>query len=854
MAKVLIVGGVAGGASAAARLRRLDESAQIILFERGEHISYANCGLPYYIGDVIKQEEQLLVQTPEAMRARFNLDVRVNSEVVSIDRTAKKVHVRETHSGLEYDETYDKLILSPGARPFVPRIEGRDLPGVFTLRNVPDTIRIRKFVDSGDVQRAVVVGGGFIGVEMAENLRERGISVTLVEALDQVMAPFDKEMASLLQASLKQNGIQLMLGSSITGIRQTTEGLEVLLNEGDPVPADMVMLSIGVRPESELARDSGLEVGERGGICVDDRQQTSDPDIYAVGDATETIDLMTGKPMLLPLAGPANRQGRTAADNIAGLDVPFEGVVGSSVIKVFDLTAASTGYNEKSLTRAGIAYEKTYIHPLSHAGYYPGGQQMTLKLLFSTETRRVLGAQAIGVDGVDKRIDVIATALKLGATVDQLQNLELCYAPPFSSAKDPVNMAGFTAVNILDGLTHIKHWHDVDELDRSQVVILDVRTPEEFDLGAIDGAINLPVDDLRARYAELPRDKDILIYCRVGLRGYVAERILKQLGFDRVSNLSGGFLLYNAIQESERMTVAESGDAICRTDAPIPSDINCLGYVTVTGDGAEETVTRTAAAPVEAAKPVATKIVDASGLQCPGPILRVSDGIKALTAGDILEIAVTDPAFGKDVVAWCNKTGNDLLWKEKEGHTERYWIRKGYRKAAETIGLGTRNLRTGEETSHEKTMVVFSGELDKALATFIIANGAAAMGRKVTLFFTFWGLNILRKPEKVKVKKDFVSRMFGAMMPRGSKKLALSKLSMGGVGTRMMRAVMKKKNIQSLEELIQAALDNGVKLVACTMSMDVMGIQQEELIDGVEYGGVVSMLSTAEEGDALLFI
>ncbi len=854
MRKVLIVGGVAGGASAAARLRRLDEEAEIILFERGEHISYANCGLPYYIGDVIKQEEQLLVQTPEAMRARFRIDVRVNSEVVAIDRANKKVHVRETVSGLEYDETYDKLILSPGARPFVPRIEGRDLPGVHTLRTVPDTVRIRRLVDSGQVRRAVVVGGGFIGIEMAENLRERGIPVVLVEAMDQVMAPFDPEMATLLQSSLSQNGIRLMLGSSITGVRQVADGLEVLLDKGEPVPADLVVLSIGVRPESDLARDSGLEIGERGGIRVDDRQRTSDPDIYAVGDAVETVDLMTGKPTLLPLAGPANRQGRIAADNIAGLDVPFDGVIGSCVIKIFDLTAASTGYNEKNLHRAGIAYEKTYIHPLSHAGYYPGGQQMTLKMLYSPETRKVLGAQAIGVDGIDKRIDVIATAIKLGATVDQLQHLELCYAPPYSSAKDPVNMAGFTAVNQLDGLTRVKHWHDVQTMDREQELLLDVRTAEEFELGALEGAINIPVDELRDRLGELPRDRDILIYCRVGLRGYVAERILRQYGFGRVANLSGGYLLYQMIHEPDRVPLAE-GEVYCRTDVPLPDGVDCHGYVTVVGDGAEVVVQRSAPEPATTqSRPVATRTVDASGLQCPGPILKVNQEIKALTPGDVLEIASTDPAFGKDIQAWCAKTHNELLWKEKEGYTERYWIRKGYLKAPETIGLGTQTATPGGETSHDKTMVVFSGDLDRAIATFIIANGAAAMGRKVTLFFTFWGLNILRKPEKVRVKKDFVSRMFGAMMPRGSKKLALSKLSMGGAGTGMMRAVMKKKNIHSLEELIETALANGVRLVACTMSMDVMGIQPEELIDGVDFGGVVSMLSTAEEGDTLLFI
>ncbi|HEY5467185.1 MAG TPA: FAD-dependent oxidoreductase, partial [Clostridia bacterium] len=642
MKKVLIVGGVAGGASAAARLRRLDEHAKIILFERGEYISYANCGLPYYIGDVIKEQDELLVQTPEAMRSRFDIDVRVNSEIVGINRKDKTVRVREAKTGLEYDETYDNLILSPGARPFVPRIEGRDLPGVFTLRNVPDTLRIREYVDSGKVHGAVVVGGGFIGVEMAENLRERGVSVTMVEALDQVMAPFDPEMAALLQANLKQNGIALTLGAAISGIRLQDGKLQVVLDKGEPILTDMVVLSIGVRPESELARESGLDIGERGGIRVDSHQRTSDPDIYAVGDAAETHDLISGKDTLLPLAGPANRQGRTAADNIAGASVRFEGVVGSSIIKVFDLTAASTGYNEKNLKRSNIAYEKTYIHPLSHAGYYPGSQQMTLKLLFSTETRKILGAQAIGYDGVDKRIDVIATALKLGATVDQLQNLELCYAPPFSSAKDPVNMAGFTAVNILDGLTHVMHWHDIDSLDHDRFLLLDVRTREEFDLGHIEGAVNLPVDDLRAETGTLPKDKSILVYCKVGLRGYVAERILKQSGFENVFNLSGGYKLYSGIKE-----------------AAAGSSADCQGYQHKTGDGSEESAAKAQDRPKSTrmtSRPVATLTVNAKGLQCPGPILKVTEGVKSLTTGDILEISATDPSFGKDVEAWCLRT------------------------------------------------------------------------------------------------------------------------------------------------------------------------------------------------------
>lgn len=543
MKKVLIVGGVAGGASAAARLRRLDEEAKIIMFERGQYISFANCGLPYYIGGSIKDREKLLIQTPQGMGARFNIDIRINSEVSGIDRDNREVVVRHHLSGEVYRESYDYLLLSPGAKPVIPDIPGIDGPNVFTLRSLDDTDAVKQYLDEKQAGRAVVIGGGFIGLEMAENLRERGLEVALVEALDQVMAPLDVEMARIVEWHLESKGVRLFLADGVSAVEHNAGGSEVVLKSGRSVAGDIIILSLGIRPESTLAADAGLELGERGAVRVNEYLQTSDPYIYAVGDVTETVDFVNGVKTYVPLAGPANRQGRIAADNIAGRKVRYKGTQGTSIAKIFELTVAATGNNEKTLRRLGVPYKKSYTTSASHAGYYPGAVPMNIKLLFGEEGR-VLGAQVVGRKGADKRIDVLATALRAGMTVYDLEELELAYAPPYSSAKDPVNMAGFVAANILKGDVRVIHWHEIKNLSLDRVFLLDVRTRMEFRRGNVPGAVNIPLDELRGRLEEIPADKEVVVYCQIGLRAYVAARVLMQYGY-RVKNLSGGYNIWS---------------------------------------------------------------------------------------------------------------------------------------------------------------------------------------------------------------------------------------------------------------------------------------------------------------------
>ena len=541
--KLLIVGGVAGGASAAARARRLSEDAHIIVFERGPDVSFANCGLPYYLGGEIAERDKLLVVTPDRLRTRFNLDVRVRTSVERIDRAAKKVHVRDLASGREYEETYDKLILAPGAAPLRPPLPGIDLPGIFTLRNLQDVDRIKGKMDQG-VKEAVVIGAGFIGLELVENFVRRGIATTVVELQDQVLPPFDKEMTTPIAQELASKGVALLLGQSAEAFESAPDGLAVRLKSGQRLPAQLVVLGVGVRPENKLAVEAGLEAGPRGGIRVNDHLQTSDPDIYAVGDAIEIKDFVTGDPAQVPLAGPANRQGRIAADNIFGRSARYRGTQGTAIVRVFDKTAAMTGASEKVLKRSKRSYRKVYVHPTQHAGYYPSAEAMTLKLLFDPETGKVLGAQAVGGDGVDKRIDVLAVAIQAGMTVFDLEEMELAYSPQYGSAKDPINMAGFVASGLLRG--------DHPQVDVEAVLaapvgespyLVDVRTAQEYADGHIPGAVNLSVDDLRTRLGELPRDQQIAVYCQVGQRGYLATRILKQAGF-QAANVGGGYKTY----------------------------------------------------------------------------------------------------------------------------------------------------------------------------------------------------------------------------------------------------------------------------------------------------------------------
>lgn len=548
--RVLIVGGVAGGAGAAARLRRLDEAAEIVVFERGPHVSFANCGLPYALGGEIADANKLLVQTPERLHAVFNLDVRVRSEVTAIDGAAREVVVRDLAAGREYRERYDALVLAPGAAPLVPPIPGIDRPGHFTLRNIPDLTHIDQWSRGHGAKTAVVVGGGYIGLEVAEQLHRRGLTVTVAEAGAQVLAPLDPEMAAQVQAELRKHQVGLRVGRPVVGFEPPGDGESalasvVVLKDGERLPADVVVLGLGVRPEIKLAREAGLTIGERGGIRVDEHLRTSDPAIYAVGDAVEVTNRVTGQPALIALAGPANRMGRVAADNIAGRPSVYRGSLGTAILRVFDLTAAATGANEATLRRAGQPYQAVHLHPNSHAGYYPGAHPIALKVLFAPDSGRLLGAQAVGADGVDKRIDVLATALKAGLTVHDLADLELAYAPPYGSAKDPVNLAGMAAQNVLAGDVAVAHWHEIDDLDPNRTTVLDVRDAKERDTGRIVGSIHIPLPELRRRLGELSRDREILAHCASGQRSYTACRLLRQHGF-RCRNLSGSYKTWKA--------------------------------------------------------------------------------------------------------------------------------------------------------------------------------------------------------------------------------------------------------------------------------------------------------------------
>ncbi len=547
--KLLIIGGVAGGATAAARARRLNENAEIILLERGEYISFANCGLPYYIGDVIKERDNLLVTTVEAFSDRYQIDIRVFSEVISIDRKNKEVEIKNLQTGKTYRESYDKIILSPGAEPVRPPLDGIALDNIFNLRNIPDTDRIKAFVDSNKPQSAVIVGGGFIGLEMAENLVIRGVKTTIIEKMEQVMPSLDYEMAGLLHAHLKEKGVECVLGDGILSFSKTVDGLSVLTEKGRHVQCDMAILSIGVKPENRLARDAGLAIGELGGIKVDSTMRTSDSDIYAVGDAVEVTNFLSGLVTMAPLAGPANKQGRIAADNVMGRRTIFRGTLGTSVAKVFDLTVASTGASEKYLTNNHIPFLARYTHSGSHASYYPGAEIMSIKLLFSPSTGKISGAQIIGKDGVDKRIDVIATAIHGSMTVYDLEELELAYAPPYSSAKDPVNIAGFVAANAIKGDVRNINWSEMADIDTDQEILIDLRNKDELEEeGSIEGALHIPLDELRSRVDELDKNKKYILFCAVGLRGYIGYRIMTQHGFT-ARNLSGGYMTWLGAKE-----------------------------------------------------------------------------------------------------------------------------------------------------------------------------------------------------------------------------------------------------------------------------------------------------------------
>lgn len=819
--KYVIVGGVAGGATAAARIRRNTEKADIILFERGDYISYANCGLPYYIGNVITERERLFVQTPEAFGKRFRVDVRTRSEVTEVNLQKKTVTVR-TSDGDTYVEAYDKLLLSPGASPVRPPLPGIGSEGIFTLRNVSDTDRIKTYMQQHAVKRAVIVGGGFIGLEMAENLHHAGAEVAVVEMADQVMGPVDYSMAALVHEHLLQKGVKLYLKQAVESFEPGRNGITVRFQSGISLDADLVLLSIGVRPETSLAQKAGLKIGEARGIWVDEYLQTSDASVYAVGDAIEYPHPITGKPWLNYLAGPANRQARIVADNMVfGNKVKYEGAVGTSIAKVFDQTVASTGLAAKRLKQMNVPYLSATIHSASHAGYYPGSSQTDIKIVFSPTDGRLYGAQIVGYEGVDKRIDAYALVIKHHGTVYDLMGVEHAYAPPFSSAKDPVAVSGYVAGNILCGKMTPLYWRELRDADLTKVTLVDVRTADEYALGHIDGALNIPLDDLRERIGEIPSDRPVYVYCGVGLRGYLASNILKENGYGDVRNLIGGIKTYKAATAEVKLPgtgESEEEKAQCACNAPAT-------------DGSEHSK---------------TICVDACGMQCPGPVLKLKKEMEKLLPGQRLEITATDAGFSRDAESWCRMTGNRIV--EVSSHAGKYKVvvEKATSCAAEAVRQ--------EPEGKGKTFILFSDDLDKTLATFVLANGAAATGQKVTVFFTFWGLNAIKKVAKPSVKKDAFGKMFGWMMPSDSSKLGLSKMNMGGIGAKMMRHVMKRRGVDSLESLRQQAIDNGVEFIACQMSMDVMGVKKEELLDNVTVGGVATYMDRAETSNLNMFI
>jgi NADPH-dependent 2,4-dienoyl-CoA reductase/sulfur reductase-like enzyme/peroxiredoxin family protein/rhodanese-related sulfurtransferase/TusA-related sulfurtransferase len=820
MAKYLIIGGVAGGMSAAARLRRNAEKDEIVVFEKGEQVSFANCGLPYFIGGVIKERENLLLQTPESFRERFNVDVRIKNEVLAVYPKNKTIKVSDLAAGKEYIESYDKLILSTGAVPIRPDIPGINHKAIFTLRNIPDTDRIVKYIQEQRPKRAVIIGAGYIGLEMADNLSVLGIPVTIVEAMPQVLGIFDFDMAAIMEGELKRKNIELYLNEKATAFEDNGGKVKVLLASGKELQADIVILSIGVLPDSTLAEAAGLALGVKKSIEVNEYMQTSDPDIYAVGDSVQVLNPATGMRMVIPLAGPANKQGRLAADNaVFGNKKKYKGTFGTGIAKIFDLTAAATGASESMLKAAGINFKSALIHPNNHAGYYPCALMLTLKVHFSPSDGKILGAQCVGYEGVDKRIDVIAAYMAKGGTIYDLEEFEHSYAPPYSSAKDPINMAGFVAENIIEGKVNDITWNELVK-NRGEYTLIDVRTPEEFSMGTIPGSVNISIDELRLKLGTLPHDKKMVVFCRVGMRGYIAARIMAQSGFNDVSNLSGGYMTYSTV-----MDIRSSGDHF--------------------GESYDSGMPGTPAA-VKSAVQVKMIEVDASGLQCPGPIMKLKKSADMVMPGDMISIKATDPGFYNDIGAWASATGNKVVRINSE---------KGVISAVIEKGQALTGQALPSVHGKDKTIIVFSGELDRAIASFIIANGALSMGRKVTMFFTFWGLNILKKETYKSVsKKNLIETMFGWMLPRGSKKLKLSNMNMAGIGPLMIRGLMKAKHVDSLEELIKNAQESGARLVACQMTQDLMGIKKEELIDGVEFGGVATFLEAAEQGDMGLFI
>jgi NADPH-dependent 2,4-dienoyl-CoA reductase/sulfur reductase-like enzyme/peroxiredoxin family protein/rhodanese-related sulfurtransferase/TusA-related sulfurtransferase len=825
--KYIIIGG--GSATAAAHIRRNDETAEIILLEKSEYIPYANCGLPYYIGNVIKDQNELRLQSSDSFFNRFKIDVRTQNEVVGIYPEKKEITIKN-EKGETYTESYDKLLISTQAKSIIPVIEGVNLEGVFLLQTIQDANEIKNYIQTKNVKNAVILGADFAGLEIAENLQNLGIQVSIIDKCKQTNHVLDLPMANILYEHLLEKGIDLYLDNEVQEIFKEQHSLKITLNNEKSVITDMIVLATNKIPDTKLAEQTGIKLGETGGILVDAYLQTSFENIYAVGNAVEFPHPLTKKPCLNFTPNPSNRQATIAADNMVfGNAIHYEGAIGTTIAKVFDRVGAATGLNASKLNQLNIPFESIYIHEYSHAECYPDAKPLSVKITFDKKNGKLYGGQVVGVECVDTRIDQITVIIKKGGTIADLMQLEQAYSPEFSTIKDPICIAGYAANNVITGKMPAFYWLDIDKFNKNNVNIFDVRTKDEFDLGAIENAKNISLDDLRNRMHEIPKDKPLYVYCATGRRGYFAQQILLKNGFKEVYNLTGGIKTYHYATQP----LIQQGEKNNPQQKLIEENSPAYG---------QKVVYNTAMSPAKIMKKI-----NASGLQCPGPILKLKSAIDQLGEGETVEITATDPAFRKDVEAWTNTTGNSLLSNTIENGNYIAIVQKGGNRLANKI-------ETSDSSDKGKTIILFSDSLDKAIATFVLANGAAATGKKVTLFFTFWGLNVIKKVDKPKVKKDFFGKMFSIMLPSNSLKLKLSKFNMFGIGAKMMRHIMKKKGIESLETLRQQAIDQGVEFIACEMSMNAMGIDPEELLDNVTVGGVATYMGWADKANVNLFI
>lgn len=781
--KIVIIGGLASGASLASRLRRLDEKSQIILIEKTNNISYGTCGIPYYISNLIKEKERLNLVGLDTFKGRFNIDVRLEEEVLSIDKDNKSLKVKGKE---EYNLSYDKLIIATGSKI------KKQIDNAFTINTIKDADNILNYIDEKKIEEIAILGSNYIALELAESFYQRGLRVGIYVSSNTLLDNLDPIMSNYLERYIRQyKNINIHYNNDFKNIQ---ESLVVDANQ--------------FIPNSDLAKKANLKLEENNSISINDKCQTSDPNIYAIGDVASIRNLINKKLITPSLANNANRMARIAADCIMGLDNSYDGSVEPRITKLFGLEIGSIGSKEEDLKDNFLT---SYSDNQDRAFYFPNVKNVTTKLIFNKDDGRILGSQMCGESGVDKRINILASSIKKGISVKELQNLELTYHPNYASAKDALNIAGYSAANIISGEQKVYYAKDISTIDFNNDILLDVRSKEEYSLSTMDKAINLPLESLRDNLNKLDKNKKIYLYCKAGQRGFIAQKILNLNGFDQVYNLSGGYDLYKAYKNDDKIMAVLSNNSSEKKDIKVNLEN--------------------------------MKIVNATGLQCPGPIMKLYKAAEELEDGQVLKVIASDPGFLPDAIAWSQRTGN--LIHDSGKNEEGYFA---------IIVKGSQNIELPSSVKNDKTMVVFSGDFDKAIASFIIANGGAAMGRKVTMFFTFWGLNILRKSKKVKVKKTLIEKMFGFMMPRGVNKLKLSKMNMGGMGLKMIKGIMKKKNVFDLDTMIQMAKDNNIRMIACAMSMDLMGIKAEELIDGVEIGGVATYIASGENSDMNLFI